>query len=166
MSLILNKEEYLLGLDETKNSAIELLPESYEKQLVLNHCDAMKNLIKEMPDEAYNEFMNPFDFSKQFELIRAKWFTSNFATTINDSIINIMKRSVEDLCLDVNIDDAIVLNPCIKGSFNYNILVSLLGEINTKKYVNSVIKHFKSKYKEEFDSINQKYFKGLMKELD
>lgn len=98
------------------------------------------------------------------------WSPINFDVKFNNAITNLMHQAVCDLHEHVkknlmNADDAIVLNPCIENSFNYQILVVEVGEIHAKQYVNAVIREMKEEFDDHYDIINQNSFKGLMREL-
>lgn len=98
------------------------------------------------------------------------WSPISFDVKFNNAITNLMHQAVCDLHEYVkknlmDMDDAIVLNPCIENSFNYQILVAEVGEIHAKQYVNAVIKEMKEEFEEYYDTFNQKFFKGLMREL-
>ena len=98
------------------------------------------------------------------------WSPINFDVKFNNAITNLMRQAVYDLHEYVkknlmDVDDAIVLNPCIENSFNYQILVVEVGEIHAKQYVNAVIKEMKEEFNDYYDIINQNSFKGLMREL-
>ena len=137
-----------------------------------------KDLLKEAIDNQYNYLtQEEVDSLKTYvydaELAREvsmDWFPSSFASKINGTIIDILKQVVWDLNrsirLDIiDIDNAITLNPCIENSFNYQILVTQVGEEHAKQYINMVIKQMKEEFGEYYDIINQNSFKGLMREL-
>lgn len=137
-----------------------------------------KDLLKETIDNQYHYLtQEEVDSLKAYvydaELAREvsmDWFPSSFASKINGTIIDILKQVVWDLNrsirLDIiNIDNAITLNPCIENSFNYQILVTQVGEEHAKQYVNIAIKEMKEEFGEYYDTFNQKFFKGLMREL-
>ena len=98
------------------------------------------------------------------------WSPINFDVKFNNAITNLMRQAVCDLHEYVkknlmDVDDAIVLNPCIENSFNYQILVVEVRELHAKQYVNAVIKEMKEEFDDHYDIINQNSFKGLMREL-
>lgn len=137
-----------------------------------------KDLLKEAIDNQYNYLtQEEVDSLKAYvydtELAREvsmDWFPSSFASKINRTIIDILKQAVWDLHEYIkknlmDVDNAIVLNPCIENSFNYQILVTQVGEEHAKQYINIAIKEMKEEFDDHYDIINQNSFKGLMREL-
>lgn len=137
-----------------------------------------KDLLKEAINNQYNYLTqedvdslkaDAYDAGLLHE-VDMNWFPTNFASKINTIIIDVLGQDIWDLHRAIqrdtmDKDNAIVLNPCIENSFNYHILVSQVGEQNAKKYVNAAIKDMKEEFGDHYEAFNQKYFKGLMKEL-
>lgn len=137
-----------------------------------------KDLLKEAINNQYNYLTqedvdslkaDAYDAGLLHE-VDMNWFPTNFASKINTIIIDVLGQAIWDLHRAIqrdtmDKDNAIVLNPCIENSFNYHILVSQVGEQNAKKYVNAAINDMKEEFGDHYEAFNQKYFKGLMKEL-
>lgn len=105
-----------------------------------------------------------------FREIQLGWFPLTFGSNIDKAIVNVMEKVVYDLHKAVKEEkmytkNAIVVNPCIENSTNYQYMVAKFGEDQTKDYVNATIEKLKEDFGEYYDIINQNSFKGLMREL-